>query len=71
MKGLDSVPNADKPPVGIVFWGFRVMVGIGFAMLGLGIWSLVARHNSLRCPMGHRDPYPADERSAECDYAGC
>jgi cytochrome d ubiquinol oxidase subunit I len=43
MKGLDSVPDADKPPVGIVFWAFRVMVGIGFAMLGLGLWSLIAR----------------------------
>lgn len=43
MKGLDTVPDADKPPVGIVFWAFRVMVGIGFAMLGLGLWSLAAR----------------------------
>ncbi|MCC4233379.1 cytochrome ubiquinol oxidase subunit I [Sphingobium soli] len=43
MKGLDRVPDGDKPPVGIVFWAFRVMVGIGFAMLGLGLWSLVAR----------------------------
>ena len=31
------------PPVGIVFWAFRVMVGLGFAMLGLGLWSLIAR----------------------------
>ncbi|MDF0543624.1 cytochrome ubiquinol oxidase subunit I [Sphingobium sp. H39-3-25] len=43
MKGLDSVPDGDKPPVGTVFWAFRVMVGIGFAMLGLGLWSLIAR----------------------------
>ena len=43
MKGLDSVPDADESPVGIVFWAFRVMVGIGFAMLGLGLWSLIAR----------------------------
>ena len=43
MKGLDSIADADKPPVGVVFWAFRVMVGIGFAMLGLGVWSLVAR----------------------------
>ena len=27
----------------IVFWSFRIMVGLGFAMLGLGIWSLWAR----------------------------
>jgi len=43
MKGLDSVPDADRPPVGIVFWAFRVMVGLGLAMLGLGLWSLIAR----------------------------
>jgi cytochrome d ubiquinol oxidase subunit I len=43
LKGLDSVPDADEPPIGIVFWAFRVMVGLGFAMLGLGAWSLLAR----------------------------
>lgn len=43
MKGLDTIPKADQPPVGIVFWAFRIMVGIGFAMLGIGLWSLAAR----------------------------
>lgn len=43
MKGLDTVPDIDEPPVAIVFWAFRVMVGLGFAMLGLGLWSLIAR----------------------------
>ena len=43
MAGLDTIPVGDQPPVGPVFWAFRVMVGIGFAMLGLGLWSLVAR----------------------------
>ena len=43
LAGLDTVPRANQPPVGIVFWTFRVMVGIGFAMLGLGLWSLIAR----------------------------
>lgn len=43
MEGLDTIPDADEPPVGIVFWSFRVMVGLGFAMLGLGAWSLLAR----------------------------
>ncbi|MFZ5707476.1 MAG: cytochrome ubiquinol oxidase subunit I [Pseudomonadota bacterium] len=43
LKGLDTVPEADQPPVGIVFWAFRVMVGLGFAMVGLGLWSLFAR----------------------------
>ncbi|WP_420606998.1 cytochrome ubiquinol oxidase subunit I [Novosphingopyxis sp.] len=43
MAGLDTIPDADQPPVTIVFWSFRIMVGIGFAMLGLGLWSLAAR----------------------------
>ena len=43
LAGLDTVPDEDEPPVGIVFWSFRVMVGLGFAMLGIGLWSLIAR----------------------------
>ncbi|WP_458792879.1 cytochrome ubiquinol oxidase subunit I [Yoonia sp. MH D7] len=43
LDGLDTVPRADQPPVSIVFWSFRVMVGLGFAMLGLGVWGLWRR----------------------------
>jgi len=43
MKGLDTIPDKDEPPVSIVFWSFRVMVGLGMAMVGIGIWSLTAR----------------------------
>ncbi|MBU2957284.1 cytochrome ubiquinol oxidase subunit I [Paracoccus sp. 1_MG-2023] len=43
MQGLSSIPREDQPPVAVVFWSFRVMVAIGFAMLGLGAWSLWAR----------------------------
>jgi cytochrome d ubiquinol oxidase subunit I len=43
LKGLDTVPVADRPPVGIVFWSFRVMVGLGFLMALLGMLSLYAR----------------------------
>lgn len=43
LDGLDTIPDDEEPPVGIVFWSFRIMVGIGFAMLGLGVWSLFAR----------------------------
>ena len=43
LAGLDTVAPQDRPPVGIVFWAFRVMVGLGFAMFGLGLWSLFAR----------------------------
>ncbi|MBU0670135.1 MAG: cytochrome ubiquinol oxidase subunit I [Alphaproteobacteria bacterium] len=43
LAGLDTIPDDEEPPVEIVFWSFRIMVGIGFAMLGLGVWSLFAR----------------------------
>ncbi|WP_111559956.1 cytochrome ubiquinol oxidase subunit I [Paracoccus sediminilitoris] len=43
LDGLDTIPREDQPPVAIVFWSFRVMVMLGFAMLGIGLWSLVAR----------------------------
>ena len=40
LAGLDQVPDADQPSVSIVFWSFRIMVGLGFRMLGVGLWSL-------------------------------
>ena len=43
LAGLDTIPEAEQPPVGIVFWSFRIMVGIGFGMLAVGLWSLWAR----------------------------
>jgi cytochrome d ubiquinol oxidase subunit I len=43
LAGLDTVAVADRPPVGIVFWSFRIMVGLGFLMAGLGMLSLYAR----------------------------
>jgi cytochrome d ubiquinol oxidase subunit I len=43
LDGLDTIPDDEQPPVAIVFWSFRIMVAIGFAMLGLGAWSLYAR----------------------------
>ena len=35
VRGLKEWPKDERPPVAIVFWAFRVMVGIGFAMAGL------------------------------------
>jgi cytochrome d ubiquinol oxidase subunit I len=43
LAGLDTIAPDKRPPVWIVFWSFRIMVGLGFAMLGLGLWSLIAR----------------------------
>jgi cytochrome bd ubiquinol oxidase subunit I len=44
LPGLTDYPRDQWPPVPIVFWSFRIMVGIGFAMLGIGLWSLLARY---------------------------
>lgn len=43
IKGLKEFPANARPPAQIVFWSFRVMVSLGFAMLGIGIWSLARR----------------------------
>ena len=43
LAGLDTIPDDEEPPVGIVFWSFRIMVGLGLAMLGVGLWGLLAR----------------------------
>jgi cytochrome bd ubiquinol oxidase subunit I len=36
IRGLKEWPAADRPPVGWVFWAFRVMVGLGVLMLFIG-----------------------------------
>ena len=43
LAGLDTVPVADRPPVGIVFWSFRIMIALGFLMVAVGVLSLLAR----------------------------
>jgi cytochrome d ubiquinol oxidase subunit I len=42
MTGLETVPREEWPPVAIVFWSFRIMVGLGLLMLTLGAWALLA-----------------------------
>jgi len=44
VRGLNEWPIDQRPPVAVVFWSFRVMVAIGLAMLGMGIWSLWLRY---------------------------
>jgi cytochrome bd ubiquinol oxidase subunit I len=38
VKGLKAFAPQDRPPVFIVFWAFRIMVGLGLLMIGLGLW---------------------------------
>jgi cytochrome d ubiquinol oxidase subunit I len=43
LAGLKTIPKENRPPAEIVFWSFRVMVGLGMLMFALGLWSLLAR----------------------------
>ncbi|WP_339335166.1 cytochrome ubiquinol oxidase subunit I, partial [uncultured Maricaulis sp.] len=56
LAGLDTVPDELQPPVSIVFWSFRVMVGIGLLMVLVGLTSLVLRWRGrlYDAPLFHR-----------------
>ncbi|MEJ0067262.1 MAG: cytochrome ubiquinol oxidase subunit I [Caulobacteraceae bacterium] len=41
LRGLKSYAPKDQPPSAVVFWSFRAMVGLGVAMIGLGLWGAV------------------------------
>ena len=43
IKGLKDWPADQRPPVAIPFFAFRIMVGVGLAMLGLAALSLLLR----------------------------
>ena len=43
LPGLDTIPDDEQPPAAIVFWSFRLMVGLGFLMFALGLLGLWAR----------------------------
>src|SRR6202140_4133012 len=43
LAGLDTVSRENWPPVPITFWSFRIMVGLGFLIMGLGLFSLWMR----------------------------
>lgn len=42
-RGLSEFAPEDRPNSTVVFWSFRVMVGLGMFMLLLGVWSLWLR----------------------------
>lgn len=50
--GLDAWDRQDQPPVAIPFFAFRVMVGLGLLMIGLGAWGVVlmARRRLFQSP---------------------
>lgn len=44
-RGLKSWPKEDRPPVSIVFWSFRLMVGLGFLFILLAGFGWLKRNN--------------------------
>jgi len=43
LPGVSEVPKDEQPPVAIVFWSFRVMVGLGVLMIGFAGYALWLR----------------------------
>ncbi len=43
VPGLKQFPRADWPYSPVVFWAFRIMVGMGILMTLMGLWGLVLR----------------------------
>ncbi|PTT60334.1 cytochrome ubiquinol oxidase subunit I, partial [Pseudomonas sp. HMWF007] len=43
VPALKEFPPEDRPNSTIVFWSFRIMVGLGFLMIFTGLWSLWLR----------------------------
>ena len=43
VRGLKEWPPAERPNAALLFWSFRVMVGLGVAMVLTGVWSLALR----------------------------
>ena len=41
IKGLKEWPKDERPPVAIVFWAFRIMVGLGSLMVLTGLVALI------------------------------
>ena len=43
LRGMKEWPRDQRPNSRIIFWTFRIMVGIGLLMIGVGLWSLLQR----------------------------
>lgn len=40
VRGLEEFPRDEQPPILIPFYAFRVMLGIGFGMIFLAVWTV-------------------------------
>ena len=56
VEGLKTLPRSEWPPVEIIFWSFRIMVGLAMLMLGLGLLSSWQRYRGrlYSAPLLHR-----------------
>ncbi len=43
LQGLKSVPASERPNVPMVFYSFRIMVGLGMLMIAVALWGLWLR----------------------------
>ena len=41
VQGLKAWPRADRPPAALVFWTFRIMVGLGLLMIATGLIAVI------------------------------
>ncbi|MCS7203611.1 MAG: cytochrome ubiquinol oxidase subunit I [Thermodesulfovibrio sp.] len=41
IKGLKEFPPSERPPVTLTFVSFRIMVGLGFLFILLGLWAVI------------------------------
>jgi len=72
VRGLDAFPRNDWPVVFIVFWSFRVMVGVAMLMFALGLVSLWLRYKRLLydTPLFHRAAIALSPAGFVCILAG-
>lgn len=73
VRGLDTVPPADRPPVNVVRVAFQTMVGIGTALAALAAWFLVSvarRRGPPRSPWFWRGVVAAGPASVVALWAG-
>jgi cytochrome d ubiquinol oxidase subunit I len=50
VRGLDTVPANQRPPVNVVRFAFQTMVGLGTLMALLGVWFVAVRIRRKRLP---------------------
>jgi cytochrome d ubiquinol oxidase subunit I len=63
VKGLKDFPKDQRPPVAVVYFAFRIMVGVGLLMLAIVVTGLVL--------MARRRLDDATRYLQLCQFAGC